>query len=118
MPAIQLATEVNLDLLTTFYPTLSAIMLDIMLRQAEAEEAAEGEEALPPAEPGAAAGLLRGAAAGSRLGQAVTSYDAGTARLLCTLPALLMLPPKASPLVACRLRGRKHPAASALAAQG
>lgn len=46
------AAEVNPELLTTFYPTLSAIMLDVMLRQAEAEEAAEGGEALPSLEPG------------------------------------------------------------------
>ncbi|PSC68506.1 Negative elongation factor B [Micractinium conductrix] len=38
--------EASPELLTTFYPTLSAIMLDAMLRQAESEEAAaEGGEA-------------------------------------------------------------------------
>lgn len=47
------AADVNPELLTTFYPTLSAIMLDVMLRQAEADEAAEGGKPLALGEPGA-----------------------------------------------------------------
>lgn len=43
--------DVNPELLTTFYPTLSAIMLDVMLRQAEADEAAEGGKPLALGEP-------------------------------------------------------------------
>ena len=63
-----LRAEASPELLTTFYPTLSAIMLDAMLRQAESEEAAaEGGEA-EAAEPGAAVGSIRrrGAAGGQR----------------------------------------------------
>ena len=42
--------EASHEMLATFYPTLSAIMLDALLRQAEAAEAGPGA---PQPEPGA-----------------------------------------------------------------
>ena len=44
--------DISHDLLATFYPTLSAIMLDVMLRKAEAEEAAAAGAEAAAEEPG------------------------------------------------------------------
>lgn len=90
------ATEASPELLTTFYPTLSAIMLDALVRAAEAEE----DPAAAAAEPGAqtccadAELAPRGAAPGRQPATAAPTGD-------CWLPPR---PPAASrpdPHLAC-----------------
>lgn len=73
------AAEASHEILATFYPTLSAIMLDALLRQAKAAEAGPGA---PQPEPGARLLACQGP-----LGRRCrTLHDCGSLEGLCPFP--------------------------------